>query len=85
MELKPDSINSPSHYQGRLGLEAIDVHHNFMTDEQLSGYYLGNTLKYLLRYQEKNGLEDLKKASKYLEWLIEQEKAKEKEYEKTEY
>lgn len=42
-----------------------------MTDEQLQGYYLGNALKYLLRFQNKNGLEDLKKARVHLNWLIE--------------
>lgn len=73
MELKTDNISNPKHYQGQYGLSAIDVHKNFMTENQLGGYYLGNTLKYLLRYQNKNGLEDLKKARKHLDWLIEHE------------
>lgn len=66
-----DIINKPNHYQGNYGMEAIDVVKNFMTEEQLLGFYLGNTLKYLLRHQKKNGLEDLKKARKNLDWLIE--------------
>ncbi|MFR9120273.1 MAG: DUF3310 domain-containing protein [Streptococcus parasanguinis] len=33
--------------------------------------YWGNAIKYLCRFQKKNGLEDLDKAKKYLEWLIE--------------
>lgn len=33
---------------------------------------LGNAIKYLLRFQKKNGLEDLKKARKNLDWLIEE-------------
>ena len=61
---------NPSHYQGRYGMESIDALRNFMTDEQLKGFYLGNALKYLLRHQKKNGLEDLKKARKNLDWLI---------------
>lgn len=65
-----DNINSPKYYQGRYGMEAIDVVRNFMTAEQVKGFHLGNTLKYLLRFQEKNGLEDLKKARKNLDWLI---------------
>lgn len=69
---KKDNVNSPSHYQGSRGLEAIEVHRNFMTSEQMAGYHLGNTLKYLLRYQNKNGLEDLKKAKVHLDWLIEE-------------
>ena len=43
-----------------------------MTPEQLKGFYLGNALKYQLRFQKKNGLEDLKKARKNLDWLIEE-------------
>lgn len=39
-----DNVHNPKHYQGRNGLEAIDVHRNFMNDEQLTGYHLGNTL-----------------------------------------
>lgn len=67
-----DNINKPSHYQGRFGMESIDVLRNFMTPEQLKGFYLGNALKYQLRFQKKNGLEDLKKARKNLDWLIEE-------------
>lgn len=48
-----DNVKNPKHYQGRNGIEAIDVHRNFMNDEQLTGYHLGNTLKYLLRYRKK--------------------------------
>ena len=36
-------------------------------------HYKGNTLKYLLRERNKNGIEDLKKARKHLDWLIELE------------
>lgn len=70
-----DNVRNPKHYQGRNGLEAIDVHRNFMNDEQLTGYHLGNTLKYILRYRQKNGIEDLEKAKVHLDWLIEKEKA----------
>ena len=59
-----DNVNKPSHYQGRYGMESIDALRNFMTPEQLKGFYLGNALKYQLRFQKKNGLEDLKKARK---------------------
>lgn len=34
----------------------------------------GNILKYILRYKQKNGIEDLKKARHYLDMLIELEK-----------
>ena len=68
-----DEVTNQSHYQGSQGLEVIEVHKNFLTDEELRGYYKGNTLKYLLRERKKNGLEDLKKARKHLDWLIELE------------
>lgn len=70
-----DNARNPKHYQVRNGIEAIDVHRNFMNDEQLTGYHLGNTLKYLLRYRKKNGIEDLEKAKVHMDWLIEKEKA----------
>ena len=43
-----DNINKPSHYQGRYGLGSIEVLRNFMTDEELRGFYMGNSLKYIL-------------------------------------
>lgn len=42
----------------------------FNLDEQI-GFYLGNVYKYLMRYDSKNGVEDLMKAKHYLEKLIE--------------
>ena len=68
-----DNVTNHKHYQGSHGLEGIEVHKNFLTKEELRGYYKGNTLKYLLRERKKNGLEDLKKARKHLDWLIELE------------
>ncbi|CYU02315.1 hypothetical protein Javan573_0025 [Streptococcus phage Javan573] len=67
-----DPVKKPSHYQGRFGLEAIDVIKNFAAcPEQEEGFYWGNAVKYLLRYHSKNGVEDLKKARQNLDWLIE--------------
>lgn len=68
-----DNVNKPNHYQGSKGLESIEVIDNFIGD--LPGkvaWCWGNTIKYLLRFQKKNGLEDLKKARKNLDWLIEE-------------
>lgn len=39
-------------------------------------FYEGNALKYLLRYKDKNGVEDLKKAAHYIQMLIEREEKK---------
>ena len=68
-----DDVTNPKHYQGINGLEVIEVHKNFLTKEELRGYYKGNILKYLLRERNKNGLVDLKKARRHLDWLVELE------------
>ena len=66
-----DSVNQPAHYL-KGGMECIDVIKAVTSD--LSGadaYYVGNIIKYVWRYNNKNGIEDLRKAKHYLEWLIE--------------
>lgn len=40
------------------------------------GYFEGNIVKYVSRWKEKNGVEDLKKAMHYLQKLIELTEAK---------
>lgn len=67
----PDIINEPNHYKGKHGVETIDVIRNFGNDDMIAGFYWGNAIKYMTRYRSKNGLEDLKKARKNLDWLIE--------------
>ena len=64
----PDNVNRPKHYL-KGGLECIQVIKAELTPEQYKGYLYGNVLKYMWRWQDKNGLEDLRKAAKYLEWL----------------
>lgn len=69
--VEEDKVNNPNHYQGAFGLEAIEVVRNFAGNlTAVQGFYWGNAIKYLLRFQGKNGLEDLKKARKNLDWLI---------------
>jgi hypothetical protein len=59
----------PSHYQAA-SVECIDCIRVQMTPEELAGFYRGNILKYLWRYKDKGGVEDLKKARVYLDWMI---------------
>lgn len=66
-----DIVKNPSHYQGKNGLEVYEVLENFLED--VESYYVGNVIKYILRYRKKNKLEDLKKAREYLDKLIERE------------
>ena len=67
----PDNVNRPKHYL-KGGLECIQVIKAELTPEQYKGYLYGNALKYLWRWQDKNGLEDLRKAAHYLMWLQEE-------------
>ncbi len=66
---KNNPVDSPSHYNSG-GIECIDAIKASMTAEEFKGYLKGNTEKYIWRYAYKNGLEDLKKAKVYLQWLI---------------
>lgn len=67
-----DSVNHPKHYNsspahcecGRR-IECIDVTRHM-------SFNIGNAVKYLWRFQDKAGLEDLKKARWYLEDVIKQ-------------
>ena len=66
-----DMVNHPNHYKAKNGMEVIDVIEAFTAN--LSGYeatHTGNVIKYICRWKEKNGLEDLKKAQWYLNRLI---------------
>lgn len=42
-----------------------------MTAGEFQGYCKGNVLKYVWRYRQKGGAEDLRKAQVYLQWLYE--------------
>lgn len=53
------------HYS-KHSIQPIDI-----IDEYGLDFFSGNALKYLLRYKDKNGVEDLKKAQHYLDLLIE--------------
>lgn len=58
---------NPSHYQ-QGSIEPIDY---IMAQGWGPNYCRGNIVKYVTRYEHKNGVEDLHKAQRYLGWLIE--------------
>lgn len=67
-----DMINHPDHYMSESGLEVINVIDAFTENlEGREAVYTANVIKYICRWKEKNGLEDLKKARWYLDRLIE--------------
>lgn len=58
------------HYT-RLEIQPWDAMESWMDDMEFEGFLRGNIIKYLARYKDKGGLEDLRKARHYLEKLIE--------------
>lgn len=69
-----DNIISPNHYASDKGFEVFDVQEAFIHELRgMAANYWCNIVKYILRFQKKNGVEDLKKAKYYLEKLIEEE------------
>ena len=43
----------------------------WMTEEQFKGFMLGNVIKYVARFQDKGGRNDLEKAKHYLDKCLE--------------
>lgn len=71
-QLCPNNINHPKHYC-KGGLECIDVIKAAVSNlPPYEAVCVANIIKYVWRYREKNGLEDLRKAGKYLELLQEE-------------
>lgn len=59
-----DAVNHPQHYISETGLEAIDVIEAFTFDlKGIEAVCTGNILKYICRWKNKNGLQDLKKGA----------------------
>lgn len=66
-----DNVNHPSHYtQGKV--ECIDAIESATVElTGIQAVCTANAIKYLWRWKQKNGVEDLKKARFYLDKLIE--------------
>jgi hypothetical protein len=63
-----DAVTRPAHYQ-RGGIETID-YIKASLGAGASDYMIGNVLKYVSRFKDKDGVRDLKKARQYLDWAI---------------
>lgn len=74
-ELHHSAVESPTHYNEG-GIECIDYIRQQLGEEGFIAYCEGNVIKYQHRYKYKGGIEDLKKARKYQEWLLEALEAK---------
>ena len=72
VESDADMVNHPSHYtQG--DIECIDaLKAATVSKTGIEAVCTANAIKYLWRYEEKNGIEDVKKARWYIDRLIEE-------------
>ena len=69
MRKRLDNVNRPAHYQGKV--ECIDAIESAVEGlEGIEAVCTANVIKYVYRWKKKNGLEDLHKASWYLNKLI---------------
>lgn len=65
-----DMVNHPPHYKNHpSGIECIEITRHME-------FNIGNAIKYLWRYKDKNGVEDLKKAIFYIQDQIKLEEGK---------
>lgn len=58
------------HYATK-AVQPWDAMASWMTPEQFEGYLRGCIVKYVARYPDKGGLQDVKKAAHYLQRLVE--------------
>lgn len=71
-DAKPETVQHPAHYnQGKV--ECIDAMAAATVNKRgIEAICVSNVIKYLFRYETKNGLEDVKKAAWYLNRLIDE-------------
>lgn len=67
------NVEHPQHYRLSIDLEVLDVINLVLSNQEIyvsDSFYLGNVIKYLFRAEQKNGLEDYKKALYYLKKIM---------------
>jgi hypothetical protein len=64
-----DNVSSQDHYQN-MGIDSVEIMRRNFSIAEFVGFLKGNVIKYIFRYQMKDGLVDLKKAWVYLTWHI---------------
>lgn len=69
MEQNKDMVNHPKHYSNNK-YEAIDVMEDIFGKQAVENFCILNAFKYIWRYKEKNGIEDIQKAIWYLNKYI---------------
>lgn len=66
---KQDNVNNPKHYAGSTSLECIECMRVIFGRKAVYYFCLCNSFKYLWRYKNKNGGEDIDKANWYLRYV----------------
>jgi hypothetical protein len=62
-----ETVNHPAHYGGDTTYECVKVLEAWLTPEQMTGFLIGNAIKYLCRQGKKGAaVEDLRKAAWYI-------------------
>lgn len=70
LPLPPDKVNNPAHYNNGK-VECIDAIESATVNKRgIDAVCVANVIKYLWRYESKNGIEDVKKAQWYLNKLL---------------
>ena len=72
-------FNTPKHYVLSDGSDSMDALEKILGPEEFKGFLRGNAIKYLIRYKQKGGIGDLKKAMDYIARLEAIEEAEEEE------
>lgn len=66
-EEKVDNVNHPKHYEKSCSLECIEAMELMGSIYDVATFCFYNAFKYVWRYKNKNGKEDLKKAKWYID------------------
>lgn len=69
-----DNVNKPTHYHSG-NIDVIKFSEENFSKEEQKGFHRINAIKYITRYDRKNGVEDLNKAKFYIDKLIEMEES----------
>lgn len=54
-------------------IQPWDAMEAWLSEEEFCGFLRGNIIKYIARYRDKGGIQDLQKAAHYLDKLISEE------------
>lgn len=67
-QINNDPIRPLHYHEG--GIDVFAYGEANFTKEEMRGFFKGNIIKYITRFNKKNGVEDLRKAQEYLKELI---------------